>query len=116
MAPVLEFTVNFPSLFPAVILYVSELPVSFSILLTLATDAPVLAPSLSVVLAKEVIKLARSTSVTFKVKVCDVVVVPSLAVKVKVWEVLVSKSKLLAKVTAPVEELTANLLSASVRE
>ena len=66
------------------------LPVSFSRLLTLATEAPTLELSLNVALARAVTKLARSTSVTFRVKVYEVVVLPSLAVKVKVCAVLVS--------------------------
>ena len=52
----------------------------------------------------------------FSVNVSDVVVVPSVAVTVKVCDVLVSKSSALARVTSPVAELIANLLSASVSE
>ena len=63
---------------------------SFSRLLTLATEAPTLELSSNVALARAVTKFAKSISVTFRVKVCEVVVLPSLAVKVKVCEVLVS--------------------------
>ena len=58
----------------------------------------------------------KSTSLICKVKVCDSLLLPSLAVTVNECEVLVSKSSALARVTSPVEEFIANLLSGSVME